>query len=236
MNAVKCQVSGKEVEAADSTMIASLTPSLQAYIKKRFPESDTFGYVANAELLSLRKEYVEDLIKEDLGEISMLEQEVLQSVSSTEFISKDVETELDKELSLGDRLADSIASFGGSWTFILSFMAFVLGWMAVNVWMMVKPFDQFPFILLNLILSCLAAIQAPLIMMSQNRQEDKDRERSKRDYQVNLKAELEIKLLHEKVDYLLKLQNRKLLEIQQVQTDMLNQLMDKLNNQQKPQS
>ena len=101
----------------------------------------------------------------------------------------------------------------------------------VNIWVLAtRPFDPFPFILLNLILSCLAAIQAPIIMMSQNRQEQKDRQRSEHDYKINLKAELEIKLLSEKIDHLLVHQSRKLLEIQELQTDYLEDLMKKINN------
>lgn len=102
--------------------------------------------------------------------------------------------------------------------------------MLINIWMLSKkPFDPYPFILLNLILSCLAAIQAPIIMMSQNRQEEKDRQRAEQDYKINLKAELEIKLLGEKIDYLLSHQNRKLIEIQELQMDYLEDLFKKLN-------
>src|ERR1051325_10249914 len=101
--------------------------------------------------------------------------------------------------------------------------------MAVNIWLLAfKPFDPYPFILLNLILSCLAAIQAPIIMMSQNRQEEKDRQRSEHDYKVNLKAEIEIRLLHEKIDHLMVHQNKRLLEIQQLQTDFLEDILEQV--------
>jgi uncharacterized membrane protein len=103
--------------------------------------------------------------------------------------------------------------------------------MAVNLFILAtRPFDPYPFILLNLILSCLAAIQAPIIMMSQNRQESKDRIRSEHDYKVNLKAELEIRLLHEKIDHLLLQQNQRLMEIQQLQVDLMDDILDKLNH------
>lgn len=114
-------------------------------------------------------------------------------------------TEEDKPLSFGDRMADKIASFGGSWTFILSFMGFLLIWISFNIyWLSNKGFDPYPFILLNLILSCIAALQAPVIMMSQNRQEEKDRERAKEDLRINQKAEEEIRSLHKKLDLLIK--------------------------------
>jgi uncharacterized membrane protein len=111
----------------------------------------------------------------------------------------------DKPLSFGDRMADKIADFGGSWTFILSFMSFLLIWISFNIyWLRNKGFDPYPFILLNLILSCVAALQAPVIMMSQNRQEEKDRERAKEDLKINQKAEEEIRSLHKKLDLLIK--------------------------------
>lgn len=101
--------------------------------------------------------------------------------------------------------------------------------MVINIfWLLGKGFDPYPFILLNLILSCLAAFQAPVIMMSQNRQEEKDRERAKNDYMVNLKSELEIRILHEKLDHLIVVQQEKLMEIQQIQIDMLNDIMQKM--------
>jgi uncharacterized membrane protein len=114
------------------------------------------------------------------------------------------EDEIDNR-TFGQKVADKVASFGGSWTFIISFFVFILIWIGVNIYfLMNKGFDPYPFILLNLILSCLASLQAPIIMMSQNRQEEKDRERAKKDYEINLKAETEIRLLQEKLDKLLK--------------------------------
>lgn len=137
--------------------------------------------------------------------------------------------ETEAELTFGQRLAVMVASFEGSWTFIINFFSFILIWMIINVvFLATKPFDPFPFILLNLILSCLADIQAPIITLSQNRQEQKDRQRGEHDYKINLKAELEIELLSEKIDHLLAHQNKKLLEIQEVQTDYLEDLLKEL--------
>lgn len=104
---------------------------------------------------------------------------------------------------LGERIADRVAEFGGSWTFIITFLSFMLVWISVNTMQLLKSaFDPYPFILLNLLLSCLAALQAPVIMMSQNRQEAKDRERAKQDFEINQKAEAEIRTLHHKLDHL----------------------------------
>nr|HPZ88484.1 DUF1003 domain-containing protein [Flavihumibacter sp.] len=105
-----------------------------------------------------------------------------------------------------------------------------IGWMLLNVvWLTNKGFDPYPFILLNLILSCLAALQAPVIMMSQNRQEEKDRERARNDYMINLKSELEIRMLHEKIDHLIMTQQENLLQIQQIQVDMIRELTEKMD-------
>ena len=135
----------------------------------------------------------------------------------------------DNHPSFVSRMADNVAAFGGSWKFIIIFMMFLVAWMIVNVVIFTnKGFDPYPFILLNLILSCIAALQAPVIMMSQNRQEEKDRERAKNDYMINLKSEMEIRLLHEKLDHLIVHQQERLLEIQQIQIDMMNDIMQRL--------
>lgn len=106
-----------------------------------------------------------------------------------------------EDLSTGQRIADKVASFGGSWTFIISFLVFIIVWIGLNLyWLNNQGFDPYPFILLNLLLSCVASLQAPIIMMSQNRQEEKDRIRAQKDYEINLKAEAEIRKLHEKLD------------------------------------
>jgi uncharacterized membrane protein len=126
---------------------------------------------------------------------------------------------------LGERLADRIAVFGGSWPFLIYFGVFLVLWIGMNSLVLYRrPVDPYPFIFLNLVLSCLAAVQAPIIMMSQNRQETKDRLRSQHDYQVNLKAELEIRNLHEKMDHLLSNQWERLIQIQELQLELLSEL------------
>lgn len=130
--------------------------------------------------------------------------------------------EFEEQMTFGQRVADRVATFGGSWTFIGIFLLAMLIWMMINT-LTRRPFDPYPFILLNLVLSTLAAIQAPIIMMSQKRQEAKDRLRSLNDYQVNLKAELEIRHLHEKMDHLISKQWQRLAEIQQLQLEIMQQ-------------
>ena len=153
-----------------------------------------------------------------------LEQQVVQSLADHEVLAANIEAEFAGHRTFGERLSDQLAAFGGSWTFIIIFFVVLVVWMAFNVWAVTRDvFDPHPFILLNLVLSCLAAIQAPIIMMSQNRQEAKDRLRSENDYRVNLKAELEIRHLHEKIDHILTRQWERLAEIQQIQLEIMQQ-------------
>jgi uncharacterized membrane protein len=149
----------------------------------------------------------------------------MRSLKEQETISKNINTEFERRLTFGERVADRVAEFGGSWRFIISFFFVLVAWIAINsIVLLLRPFDPYPFILLNLVLSCLAAIQAPIILMSQNREESKDRLRSEHDYRVNLKAELEIRALGEKIDHLVSHQWQRLLEIQQIQTELMQEL------------
>ncbi|HKJ09073.1 MAG TPA: DUF1003 domain-containing protein, partial [Gammaproteobacteria bacterium] len=151
--------------------------------------------------------------------------EVVQSLREHEILARNVDAEFEQQLTLGERLSDRLAEFGGSWTFLIAFGGVLALWIVVNTALLVRhPFDPYPFILLNLVLSCLAAVQAPVIMMSQNRQEDRDRLRAQHDYQVNMKAELEIRQLHEKIDHMLSTQWQRLVEIQQVQLELMTEI------------
>lgn len=198
-------------------------------IKTEFPDFDKESLISISELNQYRRLYLTSLITPEKGEITAIDRGVMEAIKNNSILSENIQDEIEAELTFGQNLADKVAAFGGSWTFIITFFSFILIWMLINIWFLAtRPFDPFPFILLNLILSCLAAIQAPIIMMSQNRQEQKDRQRGEHDYKINLKAELEIKLLSEKIDHLLVHQNRKLLEIQEVQTDYLEDLMKEL--------
>jgi uncharacterized membrane protein len=138
----------------------------------------------------------------DMGfdDMTPREQRVIERVAKRVAISRDVGEEHDQRMTFGDRLADQVASFGGSWTFLISFGVFIVAWVGINAAMLAHAFDPYPYILLNLFMSMLASIQAPIIMMSQNRQAKKDRIEATHDYEVNLKAEVEIMALHEKLD------------------------------------
>lgn len=188
-------------------------------------------HLSVTELNFYRQKYIENFLNRELSQISELEQKVVNNLKEDTTITEKLEDIDISTYSFGQRLADKVATFGGSWRFIIAFGVFILIWVLINVlFLMSKAFDPYPFILLNLILSCIASLQAPVIMMSQNRQEEKDRDRARKDYMINLKSELEIRMLHEKIDHLMLHQQQELLEIQQMQTEMLNDIMVKLKD------
>jgi uncharacterized membrane protein len=220
-----CQIC-KKPKSSHSGMVAELIrPSLLEFIKKRVPGLDSKSFICLDDLGEFRKEYVKEVLEEEIGELSALDQEVIESLQQHEILSNDLSKQFEKKLTFGERLSDRIAEFGGSWKFLITFGAVLLIWIVVNgVLVVTHAFDPYPFILLNLILSCLAAVQAPIIMMSQNRAEARDRLRAENDYKVNLKAELEIRHLHEKLDHLLRRQYNRLFEIQQIQIELLEEI------------
>lgn len=222
-------ISKKVIQKGEDIKGQDLREGIFNLIKSDFPDFDKDKFITIAELNRFRRRYLTSLITQEKGEIAIIDRDVMEAIKNNSILSENIQDEIEAELTMGQKLADQVAAFGGSWTFIITFFSFILIWMIINIWFLAtRPFDPFPFILLNLLLSCLAAIQAPIIMMSQNRQEQKDRQRGEHDYKINLKAELEIKLLSEKIDHLLVHQNKKLLEIQEVQTDYLEDLMKEL--------
>jgi len=224
----KCMVCGKHFPLKSLIPMGTIRKAITEAISQDFPEWSPQSYICQADLTKYRIQYVHSLLKSEKGEVTDLEYEVINSMQQHELITKNVETKLDQNWTFGERLADKIASFGGSWAFLICFAIFLAIWIIVNTVVMIShPADPYPFILLNLILSCIAAIQAPVIMMSQNRQEAKDRLRSQNDYQINLKAELEIQHLHEKLDHLLMHQWDRLAEIQEIQLELLSEMSKK---------
>lgn len=184
-----------------------LRPAIIETIKKRAPTWTTAEMICADCLDLFRSEYVEDALKDEVGELTKLEQEVIDSLREQETLTENVNRAFAK--SGRSHVADRVALFGGGWIFIGSFFLPLATWIGIDsVATFFGPFDPYPYILLNLMLSCLAAMQAPIIMMSQNRIEARDRLRSENDYQVNLKAELEIRHLHEKLDVLLSTSGR----------------------------
>ncbi len=222
---MKCFVTQKTINRYEAVKGKEIQHEIFRLIQQDYPNFTEEDYVSIQELNKYRRQFFANLISQEKGEMEKLDQDVVEAIRNNSILSENIKEDAIKPLTTGDRIADKVASFGGSWTFIISFFIFLVAWMLLNFWMLHnKGFDPYPFILLNLILSCLAAIQAPIIMMSQNRQEDKDRDRAEHDYKINLKAELEIKLLSEKIDHLLVHQNKKLLEIQEMQIQYLENI------------
>lgn len=226
---IVCAITGKEYPADQAIPISALDKNMQVFIQTMYPQVAKESSIGDDQLFHIKKEYLNQMLANEFGELDELEKEVVRSISENKILSEKVDFTYQETLTFGDRIADKIAEFGGSWTFIIAFFSFILLWIVINIWWLTnRAFDPFPFILLNLLLSCLAAIQAPIIMMSQNRQEAKDRMRSEHDYKINLKAELEIQLLHKKIDHLLIHQSKRLLEIQRIQTEMMEVVLNRL--------
>jgi len=206
----------------------TVRPAISELIRLETGSWDENGWICLDDLQMYQHRYIQKLLEAEKGELSQLDHDVLKAMKEQEVLSKNPDIDFDAELTFGQRLADKIATFGGSWYFIIIFGLFLFLWMGLNSWLLLaRPFDPYPFILLNLVLSSLAAIQAPLIMMSQNRQEARDRARAIHDYQVNLKAELEIRQLHQKVDHLLSRQWERLVEIQEIQMELINDIRER---------
>lgn len=175
--------------------------------------------------------YIDELLKEEQQEILQLNKIVADALKEERLITRNLKHPKKEILTLGQRLSDKVARFGGSWKFIIFFFLVLITWIVFNTAALnKKPFDPYPFILMNLILSCIAAIQAPIIMMSQNRQEEKDRKRGESDYMINLKAEIQIRALHQKIDLLIQEQFKKLMETQATQIKILENIATKIDS------
>ncbi len=175
------------------------------------------------------KKYLDELLNSQNGQINKLNKIVADSILEEELIVQRLSSPLEEEMTTGEKISDKVATFGGSWRFIVLFGAILTIWIVLNsVVLLNRAFDPYPFILMNLILSCIAALQAPVIMMSQNRKEQKDRKRSENDYLINLKAEIEIRTLHQKINMLMEDELANLFKIQKLQTEILQRIEAKL--------
>ena len=221
-------VSKKEFPVADKVAAKIVRNPILSLIQKDFPDFKEDGFLSINELNLYREKYISNYLSVEIGELSNLENKVVDALKENVSLVSTVEDEIGFR-TFGQKIADKVAAFGGSWKFIILFGFFILVWITANIYLLLnKGFDPYPFILLNLILSCLAALQAPVIMMSQNRQEEKDRERATKDYMINLKSELEIRMLHEKLDHLIMHQQEELIEIQKVQIEMMNDILSRI--------
>lgn len=228
---VRCKICGEQKKPSEIVPGELIQTSLVNLIRKEYPSWSSGDNICTSDLNHFKALYVEELLEKERGEVSYLEEKVINSMRNQELLSRNINIEFDEKLTFGERLADRFADFAGSWLFIILFFIVLIAWIGINSFILAfRPFDPYPFILLNLILSCLAAIQAPIIIMSQNRQEAKDRLQTQHDYQVDLKAELEIQNLHEKLDHLLLNQGQRLLEIQKIQVELMEELLSRKNS------
>ena len=222
MSEIECQLCRNHFKTGQAMKANLLEEPIVQMIREKYPEWSSEGYICLPDLYLFRSRYVTEILKTSSQEIYDLGKEMDKEEQAT---PRNINKEFESSLTLGERLADGLAKFGGSWSFISIFMAMMVIWMGINSFFLIeKPFDPFPFILLNLALSCLAALQAPVIMMSQNRQEAKDRLRAEHDYEINLKAEIEIRKLHERMDHLLMHQWQHLMDIQQLQVNLMKEI------------
>ena len=198
-------------------------------ILKEYPEFQLDDYITIDELDQFIKKYVKDILNNELLNNSDDDDTIINSIMNKTIISNN--TSNIEKLTYGQRLADKVAIFGGSWNFIMFFGLFILLWISLNVILLMnKGFDAYPFVLLNLILGIITSMQAPIIMMSQNRQAEKDRKQSDNNYLTNIKSEIEVHLLHEKIDHIMLVQQEKQIENQEQQLDILNEIKDRLNS------
>lgn len=225
----QCCICNKMFIPDKTTPLATIRDSLlQSIFKnKNINNIDLqHGYICLNDLNNARREYFKQLISEEKGDLTEVENAVVDALEEHDVVSKHINQFDPKAGTFGERLSDKIANFGGSWTFIMLFGSSIALWVVWNSATQVR-FDPYPYILLNLFLSCLASLQAPIIMMSQNRLQVHDRIRQEQDYKVNLKSEVEIRVLNEKIDKLISHQWQRLLEIQEMQMDFMEQLTSK---------
>lgn len=212
----------------DYVHLKTIDTDIRSFILQKNKKLTIESQIPFITFMNYHFEYIKEKIIQDQNETKKINQEMLEQLKNKQIISQNLNTTINQKATFGQKSADAIAKFGGSWPFIFLFVVILGSWILLNtLHFFGLSFDRYPFILLNLVLSCLAAIQAPIIMMSQNRQAARNRIAADHDYQTNLKAELEISLLHEKIDYLMSQQWQQMLELQQLQIELLTQLNKK---------
>ena len=224
---VLCQICNKKHKFSDSSPAEVIRLAIVKLIKEKNNDSwESDGFICKPCLNDYRSLYIESLFNSEKDELSSVEKSVIENMKQQEIITQDLYKDYNEKISAWDTASDKLARFGGSWKFVLFFIGIIIFWIALNVYLATtnQAWDKYPFIFLNLILSCIAAIQAPIIMMSQNRAEARDQLRAESEYQINLKAEIGIRNLNDKMDHLLFKQWEKMSEIQQVQIEIMKEI------------
>lgn len=225
-----CVVDQKPIKLHEGIMLNALSTEIKGMIKQDYKQAKVDSFICNHHLLSYELKQVNRMIKSDAKQSAKINRKLTKALSNEEYEITDVNQVMSDKLTFGQKVSDSVARFGGSWTFILIFTFVLIVWMLVNgLGLFGIKFDEYPFILLNLFLSCVAAIQAPIIMMSQNRSADLDRMNAANDYHVSLKTEHELRILHAKLDHLTQNQLPHELEIEKMQLKIIGELRDEIN-------
>lgn len=225
-----CIVDQQRYQVVDGMRLEELETSLRQMILKDFPQAHNSSFICSEHFVHYRLAKMDAMIENDYQQNDKVNAQLSKILANHTYRVVDVNSELESSLTFGQRVADGVARFGGSWAFIISFVVVMLVWMLLNVLPIFSHhFDPYPFILLNLFLSMVAAIQAPLIMMSQNRAAEYDRLQAANDFKVNSMSEEEIRVLHSKVDHLIQQDEPNMLEIQKMQTQMLGEIQAQVN-------
>ncbi|WP_057766405.1 DUF1003 domain-containing protein [Companilactobacillus tucceti] len=226
-----CVICNNRFSVTEGLFIRDLSPKLKNSIYEKIPNAKTSSFVCLKDIQKTRLSQMEDMIEKDLQKDRMMNEALQKELAKDNYVTRNINDTMHGKLTKGQKLADIVARFGGSWGFIITFTIILVIWMGINVTHFLGVhFDPYPFILLNLFLSCIAAIQAPIIMMSQNRQADRDRFDAENDYRTNTKSEMEIRVLHEKIDQLNEVQWPHILEIQKMQISILSELENEIQN------
>ena len=220
-----CQICGKEFLSAHLFPAAMIRNSVLETARHTYKNWDPSGYICDEDLRALRALRIENLLEENKGELSKLDREVIESLKNQDIVAENINRKFEHSRTHGEKLSDILARFGGSWKFIMIFFLILAVWMGANAFFFLRPFDPYPFILLNLFLSCIAAVQAPIILMAQNRSAERDKLQADDNYRTNLMAELQVRQLHSKLDQFMKNQWDRLIELQEIQIDLAEELL-----------
>lgn len=226
-----CVICGQHFSASEGLFLRDLNDTLKQEVFNRALSARNSSFVCLKDLQQIRLENMQSIIDQDLEKDRKMNAELQKELASDHYVIRNLNDTADGQLTRGQRMADAVAKFGGSWGFIISFAVILVVWMTINVvHLFGVNFDPYPFILLNLFLSCVAAIQAPIIMMSQNRQAERDRFDAENDYRTNTKSEMEIRILHKKIDQMNEVQWPHILDIEKMQIEDMSEIENEIQS------
>lgn len=226
-----CAICGNRFTIMEGLFLRDLSDLLKQQVLKTNSYAKESSFICLKDMQKLRIARMQTIIDEDLKIDQQMSDELKKEMNKDTYVITNINDTIYGKRSTGQRLADAVAKFGGSWGFIITFTVILIIWMTINiVHLFGVNFDPYPFILLNLFLSCVAAIQAPIIMMSQNRQAERDRFDSENDYKTNMKSEMEIRILHQKLDQLNEVQWPHILDIQKMQIEVLSEIENEIQS------